>query len=204
MIVLKVLFAALVIAAAYFGGSRVQSIEISPVVGLIALGLASARFGRLVTFNGIFADLRQRFGIVPEPDSSGAGDSDVCHNPTPVTNLLMCPVCTSTWGAAILVLIYLIWASLGIVLVLILAATAIGEVLIWGNEVLEWGGRLIRVVDGELETRQKERLAEAESESESESGIHPNSPLGHIIAPFREAFTTLIDEAEPDEEEDYE
>jgi len=115
---------------------------------LLVMGIAVFRTARSVSFNKVFEWLREPFCTV-EPDSCGAG-ANVHSKGSIFGDLLECPICTGTWASVVLYGLYCWQPRLGTVLVYVLALAGISETLHWLNDLLEWSGRLTRVLSGKI------------------------------------------------------
>ena len=114
---------------------------------LVLLGLGTYRGARALSYNGVFAWLREPFCQVV-PDSSGAGDG---VEPKYERGLmgsigacLSCPICTGTHVGSFLLTLIALWPNLGITLMYGLAVAGIAEFIHWAAEMLEWRGREAR------------------------------------------------------------
>ena len=114
---------------------------------LALLGFGAYRGGRSLSYNGVFAWLREPFCKVV-PDSSGAGDG---VEPKYERGLmgsigacLSCPICTGTHVGSFMLTLIALWPSLGITLMYGLAIAGMAEFIHWFAEMLEWRGREAR------------------------------------------------------------
>lgn len=113
----------------------------------LLVGLAAFRGGRAIAYNLIFHWLRDLFGVREVDDSSGAGKSNEAtgHGIRRIIGeLLCCPVCSATWVALGLLVIYVIYQPAGEIFTYALAAAGLGEVFEWLAEYLFWRGRQAR------------------------------------------------------------
>lgn len=110
------------------------------------------RSAATISFNEIMEWLREPFTQVI-PDSSGAG-----ANVHPkgegwrytIGSLLACPVCTGTWVAMALIGIYAIYEPLGSTMVWVFGLAGICEFLFRFITMMEWAGRMFRVISGAI------------------------------------------------------
>lgn len=141
MIVLEIAF----VIAAYFVGRALPDIPTGWFY--VLLGLAAFRGGRAVAFNSVFHWLRDLLDVRVVPDSSGAGDNNMPGGrgvKYALGMLVTCPICSGTWFGMALLVLRTINVDLGNGLIVVLAAAGMAEVLNWGSEFLEWGGRASR------------------------------------------------------------
>jgi len=160
-------FAFLVIAGAISVFGELPVIP-SGALLFVLVGIAAFRVGRAVSFNMVFLWLRDLLGIEAEPDSSGAGDSNVPKGEGPrriLAELVCCPICSGTWAAIILIGIYAVSSGLGSVFIYAFAAAGFAEVLHWSSEFFEWKGRSARE-DAGTAWIAKNRFNEAMKESD--------------------------------------
>jgi|SRR5690554_3779527 len=141
---IEAVFAAAVIAA----GAASRLPEPEPALLLALIGLAAFRAGRAVSENLIFKPLRDVLGIVEVDDSSGAGQSVAVETPPGprrvAAELISCVICSGTWAAVALVLLYSCAPALGLALLYTLAGAGVLEVLYGFTENQFWGGRRAR------------------------------------------------------------
>jgi len=114
---------------------------------LALLGFGAYRGARALSYNGVFAWLREPFCKVV-PDSSGAGDG---VEPKYERGLmgsigacLSCPICTGTHVGSFMLTLIALWPSLGLTLMYGLAIAGIAEFIHWAAEMFEWRGREAR------------------------------------------------------------
>jgi hypothetical protein len=115
------------------------------------LGFATLRLAHTVSFNGVAEWLR--FPFTKEVvDTSGAGGSIEAKDGffNVVGQLISCPICSGTWSAMFLVSIYAYFPALGTAFIAVLGVAGISEMLHWGSELLEWGGRASREASGSM------------------------------------------------------
>jgi hypothetical protein len=147
LITTDIIFFLLALAAAWLG-------KLPDIPGLwfpILLGLAAFRGGRAIAHNLIFSWLRDLFGVVEVEDSSGAGKSNVATGRGVrriLGELVCCPVCSGTWVAITLLLLYSLEAKVGAALIYALAAAGLGELFEWLSEMMFWKGRSAREDSG--------------------------------------------------------
>jgi len=127
----------------------IQAIELWLLPFLV---LAVMRAAVTISENEIMAWLREPF-TASMPDSCGAGES-VCPAGTgwkrAIGGLLVCPICTGTWTALMLVSLYALSHNIGVIAILVLGAAGGSEMLLSLREDLCWNGRLARVKVGQL------------------------------------------------------
>lgn len=114
------------------------------VLLFVLFGLATLRLARSLSYNLVFKWLRDLAGVVPSPDSSGAGDSNNVPDGNPIGELLSCPICSGTWSALGLYLVYALVPEFGLALLWVFGAAGLSEVLHWWSEAQEWKGREAR------------------------------------------------------------
>jgi len=114
---------------------------------LILLGLGAYRGARALSYNGVFAWLREPFCQVV-PDSSGAGDGVEPKYERGLMGAigacLSCPICTGTHVGSFMLTLIALWPNLGITVMYGLAIAGIAEFIHWAAEMLEWRGREAR------------------------------------------------------------
>lgn len=142
------LFIGVFLAEIVFCALNFEKIASLQLWQLVLVGLAAFRGGRAISYNGVFAWLREPFCQVVD-DSSGAGESvepRSDHGPFwyAVGHCLSCPICTSTHVGSMLLSLIAVWQPLGLVAVYALAAAGIAEGIHWWAEKMEWQGRLAR------------------------------------------------------------
>lgn len=143
-----ILFIAVFLVEILFVALNFDKIASLQVWQLLLVGVAAFRGGRALSYNGVFAWLREPFCQVVD-DSSGAGQSvEPRSDRSPfwfaVGDCLACPICTSTHVGTILLSAIAIWQPLGLVAVYALAVAGIAEGIHWWTEKMEWEGRLAR------------------------------------------------------------
>lgn len=141
-------------------------------VQIVVFGLASFRLGRAVAYNAIFEWLRMPFTITQD-DSSGAGQSTNSSREkggiiSAVGDLLTCPICSGTWGAVNLMLVYAHWPAFGSIVIYALAFAGIAEIANWFCESHEWSGRNHREMAGS-QWMSKDRIRKIEMMAASRS-----------------------------------
>ena len=107
--------------------------------------MATNRTARTITYNGVMEWLRKPLIRVVH-DSSGAGDDveprDDINGPShAVAELLSCIVCSGTWSALALALLYLFTPVFGTLLIAVLAVAGCHETLVDLQEHLRWNAR---------------------------------------------------------------
>ena len=139
MVVLELLFLVL----AYVAGTYLPDIPTGWFYML--LGLAAFRGGRTLAFNKIFEWLRDLLDCKIVTDTSGAGENvEACETPgikQVLGELICCPICAATWFGMALLVMNAVVPPLGKGMIVVMAAAGVAEVLHWGSEFLEWGGR---------------------------------------------------------------
>lgn len=113
----------------------------APRILWIAFPFAVLRVARAVSYNSIFAWLRQPYTKTVR-DSSGAGFSVEATDP--FGELLACPICSGTWAALVLACLYVIFPNFGGTFIALMAAAGISELFHWWSEAQEWHGRAER------------------------------------------------------------
>ena len=130
-----------------FCASRPENILTLQVWQLIGLGFAAFRGGRAISYNSVFGWLRAPF-CKSVKDSSGAGDSLESKAEDgflyAVGDCLVCPICTGTQVASLLLTVIALFPAFGVILLYVLAGAGIAEILHWVSECAEWQGRLAR------------------------------------------------------------
>ena len=127
--------------------TRIQAILALAPWQLALLGLGAYRGGRALSYNGVFAWLREPFCKVV-PDSSGAGDGVEPKYEQglmgAVGACLACPICTGTHVGSFMLTLIALWPSLGITVMYGLAIAGMAEFIHWAAEMFEWRGREAR------------------------------------------------------------
>ncbi len=84
--------------------------------------------------------------------SSGAGDSVNARYEggllSVLGNGLSCPICSGTWTATLLMVLYCASPALGRITIFLLAAAGLAQVLVYYTEANEWKARHYRVQSG--------------------------------------------------------
>ena len=136
------------VIATVFSG-RIVSIDL---VSFLFLALATFRTARTLSFNEVGEPLRSAFTQVV-PDSCGAG-ADVHPRGVGfryvIGSLLSCPICTGTWAGLVLFTLWIVAPGIGKPLVYVLAIAGASEILHYSACLLEWLGRLARVMSGKV------------------------------------------------------
>lgn len=129
--------------------------EISPVVFWLAFALSVFRMSRTISFNEVMEWLREPFTIV-EKDSCGAGENvhprkDKGKEVEVIGILISCPICTGTWCALFLFVVWSLFPpKISNALILTLGLAGASEILNYFAMLLEWSGRLARVLSGAI------------------------------------------------------
>ena len=114
---------------------------------LALLGFAAYRGARALSYNGVFAWLREPFCKVV-PDSSGAGDGVEPKYERGLMGTigacLSCPICTGTHVGSFMLTLIAVWPSFGIMVMYGLAIAGMAEFIHWAAEMFEWRGREAR------------------------------------------------------------
>lgn len=112
---------------------------------IILLGFASFRGGVSISEDGVFSWLRAPICVTTK---DGAGDSISPRYRRGwkhvVGEFMSCPICTGLHTASVLLMLYTLAPSFGLVLIYILAAGGLLEMLHSGREYLFWNGRSAR------------------------------------------------------------
>ena len=148
-ILLEIFFTLLLVLA-----GKLNTYQVPALVFWILFSLAVFRLARTISYNEIAEWLRDPFCRV-EKDSCGAGENvhareDRGPGVQTVGSLLACPICTGTWIA---LLIFLLWAwvpDVGAAAVIVFGLAGASEMLHYLGEILSWGGRYARVKSGEI------------------------------------------------------
>lgn len=131
------------------GIALIRPVEI-PLKFLPVFILAVFRLARTISFNEVAEIWREPFTEV-KPDSCGAGSN--VHPKGEgfqyvVGALISCPICSGQWAALGLYVLYAISQPIGLTLAFIFGIAGGSELVHWGAELLEWGGRASRVISG--------------------------------------------------------
>ena len=114
---------------------------------LALFGFGAYRGARALSYNGVFAWLREPFCKVV-PDSSGAGDGVEPKYERGLMGTigacLSCPICTGTHVGSFMLTLIAVWPNLGIMLMYGLAIAGMAEFIHWAAEMFEWRGREAR------------------------------------------------------------
>jgi hypothetical protein len=114
---------------------------------LALLGFATYRGARALSYNQVFAWLREPFCKVV-PDSSGAGDGVEAKYERGLMGTigacLSCPICTGTHVGSLTLTLIALWPSFGITVMYGLAIAGMAEFIHWAAEMFEWRGREAR------------------------------------------------------------
>lgn len=107
----------------------------------VQLAFAASMIGRVSAYLSVFEWFRAIFAVV-EPHSSGAGAD---WNPrwyvgplSAVSELICCPVCAGTWGAALLLSLMKYAPQWGEAILLTLSAAALAWFISFSTELVEW------------------------------------------------------------------
>lgn len=118
---------------------------------LALFGFGAYRGARALSYNGVFAWLREPFCKVV-PDSSGAGDGVEPKYERGLMGTmgacLSCPICTGTHVGSFMLMLIAVWPNLGIVFMYGLAIAGMAEFIHWAAEMFEWRGREAREYSG--------------------------------------------------------
>jgi hypothetical protein len=119
----------------------------------VAVFLPFATMRLAITFseNEVMAWLRKPFCDTVE-DSCGAGKSVVAKHDSVLGQLLACPICVGTWCALVLVAVYALAHSVGVLAIVVFGAAGASEFLYFAKEKVSWEGRLARTRDGQIES----------------------------------------------------
>ena len=124
----------------------------------LVYGLAVFRTARTLSFNEIAEPLRSPFTEVKQ-DSCGAG-ANVCPRGSgfqyAIGSLLACPICTGTWAALMLYLVYVFLPNIYTTLSFVLGGAGLSECIHWTAEAVEWVGRAARVIAGMISPDEEE------------------------------------------------
>lgn len=140
----------------WFVGQHIEALQAASPLFFLLGGFATFRMARTISYNGVMDWLRAPFTQEVE-DSSGAGMSvepkrDRKH-PKPfievIGDLICCPICSGTWSALFIALLYSLDQRIGWAVVLILGLAGVSEVIHWASEMFEWAGRNQRELSGE-------------------------------------------------------
>jgi hypothetical protein len=122
----------------------ISSTHIQAILALAPWQLALLSFGayrgaRALSYNGVFAWLREPFCKVV-PDSSGAGDGVEPKYERGLMGTigacLSCPICTGTHVGSLMLTLIALWPNLGITVMYGLAIAGMAEFIHWGAEML--------------------------------------------------------------------
>ena len=129
-----------------------QGVQVEPFLWL-QLIFAASMIGRAIAYLTIFEWLRIHFAIVV-PHSSGAGEDNHPRYTEgirgAVSELICCPVCAGTWGAAAMLMIYKLHPAFGQNLITGLSVAAGAWLLSYVTEWVEWHKHAARETTGML------------------------------------------------------
>jgi len=137
---------------------QVYGFNIPDAKTLVLFVLASFRIARTLSYNEIAAPLRAPFvectldscraGMSLQPKGSGLRHA--------IGALLVCPICTGTWDALALFIVWSMAPTLGAALLWVLAAAGGSELIHWYAENQEWAGRASRCTAGLISPDEKD------------------------------------------------
>ena len=182
----KIRFATLVAFAALFEIAITLAVKFgaspqwTPQI-LISLAVGASLGGRAIAYLTIFEWLRYPFTEVI-PHSSGAGESvEPFKDRGPIVEVIgtwmCCPVCSGTWAALGLALLYVFLPVYGELVIYVIAAGSLGSILTRAVESIEWSAHFKHEATGQLnrinkiETRQLARQEELEKQYEAHGGL---------------------------------
>jgi len=135
LIILLIVFELL----SWISGNRLGELT---VFEWIMLAFAASFIGRAVSYMAIFEWLRVPFGK-EVLHSSGVGETvePVCNTGfwSALCSWITCPICSTTWAGAGLLLLYLYFPHLGKPMLYLLSAASLGAIVIRVTEIAEWG-----------------------------------------------------------------
>lgn len=147
-IILELIFVSVLVAVSAIADFSIPSDPLT----LALFVLASFRMARTLSYNEIAEPLRSLFTVC-EPDSCKAGMS-VRPIGTglqyAIGSLLTCPICTGTWSALALFVLWNLVPGFGTALLWVLAVAGGSEVVHWWAEHQEWAGRAQRCIAGDI------------------------------------------------------
>jgi hypothetical protein len=118
----------------------VQGVELTPFQWIM-LGFAASMSGRAAAYLSILEWLRVPFVIVvPHPSNAGE-DTEPRYSTgwrAVIGELLCCPVCSGTWGAAIILMIYKFFPAWGEAILFTLSAASLAWLITFLTQWVEW------------------------------------------------------------------
>jgi hypothetical protein len=161
-VILSLVFVLAVIVAALVARQNSLALSLSWLDAVFFV-LSVTRLGRLVSFDAVFETYRLPF-VETVADESGAGNSTRARGVgwrQAIGELLSCPICSGTWAALVLVIMWLFVPDVARLFVYILGATGALEVLNAFVEFSSWRAQVYRETVGNMhEIRAAQKAAE--------------------------------------------